>query len=79
MHITLKLDGTLDLEAIRLPDGNWTLTGTIDDEPVDLRPTGEQLGAMLFLCAAGNPSDTKLDSALYALLTEAQKNSGVVP
>jgi hypothetical protein len=79
MKIKLQLDDLFGLEFIRLETGEWSISGANEGTEVQLVATDEQVGAMLFLCAAGNPKDTKLDEALYALLTKAQATSGIVP
>jgi hypothetical protein len=79
MQIKVTLDdGLVDAEFNR-KDGNWEIEGVVDCERVSLRPTNDQVGAILFLLASGNPENTELDSLLYSLLSDAQKNSGLVP
>ena len=77
-RITFTVEGLLTFEAIR-DNGSWTVIGKDEDHTINLTATDEQMGAIMFLATAGNPSNTALDQSLYDLLTEEQKHSGLVP
>lgn len=80
MKIKATLDEYLvDVEFTRDAKGQWEITGHVGGEAVHLAATNYQAGTVLFWMASSNPENTELDSLLYNLLSDAQKNSGLVP